>query len=39
MPHMAYPKAAYLKMLAVPDEVLTASASFTQPPVGAEVAP
>ncbi|EJL34241.1 lactoylglutathione lyase-like lyase [Caulobacter sp. AP07] len=36
MPHMAYPKAAYLKMLAVPDEVLTASASFTQPPVGAE---
>lgn len=33
-PHMAYPKEAYLKMLAVPDEVLTASASYTAPPVG-----
>ncbi len=33
-PHMAYPKEAYLKMLAVPDEVLTQTASYTAPPVG-----
>ena len=32
-PHMAYPKEAYLKMLAIPDEVLTKTASYTQPPV------
>jgi len=34
-PHMAYPKDVYLKMLAVPDEVLTASASYAEPPVKA----
>ena len=34
-PHMAYPKKAYLRMLAVPDEVLMASASFSEPPVKA----
>jgi catechol 2,3-dioxygenase-like lactoylglutathione lyase family enzyme len=34
-PHMAYPKAAYLQMLAVPDAVITASASYAEPPVGA----
>uniref|UniRef100_B0SX86 Glyoxalase/bleomycin resistance protein/dioxygenase n=1 Tax=Caulobacter sp. (strain K31) TaxID=366602 RepID=B0SX86_CAUSK len=34
-PHMAYPKKAYLQMLAAPDEVLTASASFSEPPVKA----
>jgi catechol 2,3-dioxygenase-like lactoylglutathione lyase family enzyme len=34
-PHMAYPKDAYLKMLAIPDEVLTATASYTEPPVKA----
>ena len=32
-PHMAYPKEAYLKMLAIPDEALTAGASYTAPPV------
>jgi catechol 2,3-dioxygenase-like lactoylglutathione lyase family enzyme len=32
-PHMAYPKDAYMKMLAVPDEALTAGASYTAPPV------
>lgn len=32
-PHMAYPKEAYLKMLAIPDDVLTKTASYTQPPV------
>jgi hypothetical protein len=34
-PHLAYPKEAYLKMLAVPDEVLTATASYAEPPVKA----
>ena len=34
-PHMAYPKEAYLKMLAIPDEVLTKTASYAQPPVTA----
>lgn len=34
-PHLAYPKDAYLKMLAVPDEVLTATASYAEPPVKA----
>lgn len=34
-PHMAYPQAAYLQMLAVPDAVITASASYAEPPVGA----
>jgi len=32
-PHMAYPKDAYLRMIAVPDEVLTATASYAKPPV------
>lgn len=32
-PHMAYPKEAYLRMIAVPDEVITASASYAEPPV------
>lgn len=32
-PHMAYPKEAYLRMIAVPDEVITASASYVHPPV------
>lgn len=31
-PHMTYPKDAYLKMLAVPDEVLLKVASYTAPP-------
>jgi len=34
-PHMAYPKEAYLKMLAIPDEMLTAGASYTETPVKA----
>lgn len=34
-PHMAYPKEAYLKMIAVPDEVLFATASYAEPPVKA----
>ncbi len=34
-PHMAYPKAMYLQMLAAPDEVITATASYAEPPVGA----
>ncbi|MFA7262851.1 MAG: VOC family protein [Caulobacter sp.] len=34
-PHMAYPKEAYLKMLAIPDEALTAGASYAEPPVKA----
>lgn len=34
-PHMAYPKEAYLKMLQIPDEMLTAGASYTEPPVKA----
>lgn len=33
-PHMAYPKEAYLRMLATPDEVITRNASYTAPPVG-----
>lgn len=32
-PHMAYPKEAYLKMLAIPDEALSAAASYAEPPV------
>jgi catechol 2,3-dioxygenase-like lactoylglutathione lyase family enzyme len=32
-PHMAYPKERYLQMLQVPDEVLTATASYAEPPV------
>jgi len=32
-PHMAYPKETYLRMLTVPDEVITASASYVDPPV------
>lgn len=34
-PHMAYPREMYLKMIAAPDEVITASASYTEPPVAA----
>ncbi|HPU16163.1 MAG TPA: VOC family protein, partial [Polymorphobacter sp.] len=34
-PHMAYPRDTYLKMLQVSDDVITASASFTEPPVPA----
>lgn len=34
-PHMAYPKDAYLRMLAIPDEALTAGASYAEPPVKA----
>lgn len=34
-PHMAYPKDAYLRMLAIPDDVLTATASYAEPPVKA----
>lgn len=37
LPHMAYPKEAYMKMLAVPDEVLTQTASYTAPPVAETV--
>lgn len=32
-PHMAYPKDMYLKMLAVPDAVVTAGSSHAAPPV------
>jgi hypothetical protein len=32
---MASPKDAYLKMLAIPDEMLTAGASYAEPPVKA----
>ncbi|MGQ5701823.1 VOC family protein [Sandaracinobacteroides sp. A072] len=35
-PHMAYPKDAYMKMLATPDAVITANASYTEPPVKAD---
>lgn len=31
-PHMAYPKDVYLKMLALPDAVLTEVASYSRPP-------
>ena len=34
-PHMAYPKKAYLQMLAAPDAMITASASHAEPPVEA----
>ena len=34
-PHMAYPKEMYLQMLRTPDEVITAAASYPQPPVPA----
>lgn len=34
-PHMAYPKEVYLRMLAAPDEMITASASYAEPPVPA----
>ncbi|MGL4543305.1 MAG: hypothetical protein ACRCUI_12415, partial [Polymorphobacter sp.] len=34
-PHMAYPRDIYLKMLKAPDELITASASFAEPPVAA----
>jgi catechol 2,3-dioxygenase-like lactoylglutathione lyase family enzyme len=37
-PHMAYPKETYLRMLQVPDEVITASASYVDPPVKVAVA-
>lgn len=35
-PHMAYPKEVYLKMLEIPDAVLTATASYAEPPVKAK---
>ncbi|MDP1967253.1 MAG: VOC family protein, partial [Reyranella sp.] len=34
-PHMAYPREAYLGMLAIPDEALTAGVSHAEPPVKA----
>lgn len=34
-PHMAYPREVYLQMLAAPDAVITASASYAEPPVAA----
>ncbi len=34
-PHMAYPRDVYLKMLKVPDEMITAGASYAEPPVPA----
>jgi catechol 2,3-dioxygenase-like lactoylglutathione lyase family enzyme len=34
-PHMAYPKEVYLRMLGAPDEMITASASYSEPPVPA----
>ena len=34
-PHMAYPKEAYLQMIAAPDAVITAAASYAEPPVKA----
>lgn len=36
-PRMAYPEEVYRKMLEMPDEVVTASASFGEPPVPARV--
>ena len=38
-PHMNYPAANYAKMMAVPDDVLTASASWAEPPVPAVADP
>lgn len=35
VPHMRYPKPAYDKMLAIPDEVMSARMSFPDPPVAA----
>lgn len=32
-PHMAYPKEVYLRMLQVPDSVITATGSYAEPPV------
>ena len=32
-PHMEFPKGAYQQMLLAPDEVITASASYAEPPV------
>jgi len=34
-PHMAYPKEAYEKMMAIPDEILTKVASYAKAPVDA----
>jgi catechol 2,3-dioxygenase-like lactoylglutathione lyase family enzyme len=34
-PHMAYPREAYLRMLAAPDEAITAAGSYAEPPVAA----
>lgn len=34
-PHMAYPKEIYLKMLTVPDAILTERSSYAEPPVPA----
>ena len=32
-PHMPYPDAAYRRMIAMPDDVLTKRSSFAEPPV------
>ena len=37
-PHMSYAPADYERMMAIPDDVLTASASFAEPPVPAAAA-
>lgn len=34
-PHVAYPKEVYLKMLEMPDEMLTKARSYAEPPVAA----
>lgn len=34
-PHMAFPREAYLRMIAAPDEVITATGSYAEPPVAA----
>ena len=34
-PHMTYPESAYRRMLEIPDEVITNSASYAEPPVKA----
>ncbi len=35
-PHLAYPAADYEQMMAVPDDVITKHASYTEPPVSVE---
>jgi catechol 2,3-dioxygenase-like lactoylglutathione lyase family enzyme len=36
-PHMVYPQKVYLKILATPDDVITQTASYAEPPVPAPV--